>query len=175
MCWWSAPRMMLVISNFTARAFLLVEGTGVPRGNDRSVIRKLEKIAAVIHCYWNSNPRPQRWLPSDQSTRPPCRVFLSYIYLLHCRLKRENDSFCCWVKYHCVSPPLYQFTPIDHIHNTYRTHVSWCKPICSCKPLYLSNACYSYVTVLFHHAKKEKIVLNNISLSILSSKMLNYY
>ena len=36
---------MLLISNLTTAAFLLVEETGVPRGNHRSVIRMLRKTA----------------------------------------------------------------------------------------------------------------------------------
>ena len=44
---------------------LLMEETGVPRGNHCCVNRKLRKTASVMiadltHCHWDSNPRPQR-------------------------------------------------------------------------------------------------------------------
>ena len=56
--------------------FLLVEEKGIRRENHRGVIKKLRKvasdmIASLTHCHWDSNPKPQGWMPSDQSTRPP--------------------------------------------------------------------------------------------------------
>ena len=78
------PRMMLPISNLTSAAFLLVEETGVSRGNHRGVIRKLRKITLVMitdltHCHWDLNPRPQRWMPSVQSNRPPRRPLVALV------------------------------------------------------------------------------------------------
>ena len=62
-----------------------------------------------------------------------------------------------------MSPLPFQITPADSIHITHTLHMSICKPLYSCKLLYLSGACNCCVTNSDSNKVLVILVSNNLN------------